>query len=261
MEMPSTPAPKPRNKGSRPVKLTARSREVFLKALMLGASDTAAAHTAGFSMDALADYKKKDKTLSEEISRAYSQMQMRELARLEEASRLGDPNVKSRNAMWKLERHRATRDEFGRQALEITGRDGGPIKTESDLSFKIMENEAVRDAYYTMLRAIGTDMEAKAGVPPASATARVDGDSSSAAGASSEAPPPSAKASAPLRPALGPGLEEPPAVELWVPPPDRADPDAEWWAGPQAIMTPPKNVTPPAPSDDDEADDPDGELI
>lgn len=254
MEMPSTSAPQPRNKGGRPRKLTPHSRDIFLKALALGASDMAAAHTAGFSMDALANYKKRDKTLAEDMLRAYSQMQMRELARLEESSRLGDPNVKSRNCQWKLERHHATRGEFGRQALELSGPGGGPIRTEADnqWSLRIVEDESIRDKYYELLAAIGGTLK-----PPASATAQVDGASASASGASSEVPPPTAKASALLRPALPPGVEdaEKLELELWVPPdPGYEDP---WVAAAESPLHPAKNVTPSAvPDDDDE-----GELI
>jgi hypothetical protein len=204
-------------------------------------SEAAAARIAGFSPDALLNYKKSDAKL-------VSQMEF-ERAKLQEeltVKALKGSGDSPRDARETLAMH-FPREFNPRVALEISGRDGGAIVTRDDTMAKaIMESPAALTAYHALLAEIG-------GVIP-KASARVDVDASSASGTSSEAQPAPAKASAPLRLALGPGSEPEPQVELWVPPLDRPDPDAEWWCPPQSSVNAPRNVTPPSEDADDDED-------
>ena len=107
-------------------------RANILQCLSEGMSKRAAANYAGISYDALNDWENKDTTLASQIREAEQGWHRRQLKKLDDSS---DPKT----AMWQLEQHPATREDYvtnsrapgGNQFQVIVNIDRGSHSPES----------------------------------------------------------------------------------------------------------------------------------
>ncbi len=155
---------------SRPTKLTPETQEIIVKAVSLGATYEASANAAGISYDSFNNWMKRGEEelqrresprvkkdtnqwnneqpfveFFKAIKKAQGDRQARWLSQIEQAAQNGNWQA----AAWKLERTEP--ENFGRHRVEITGKDGGDIKTSHrpDLSkLDPKQLKAVRDILY-----------------------------------------------------------------------------------------------------------------
>lgn len=124
-------APKDPKPIGRPTKLTAETQEAIIKAIKAGATHETAAMSAGISRTTFYDWKAKGEAGEEEFTDfsdalkiAEAQGTIKLLERIQIASE--DPKLWPA-AAWILERRYP--EIYGKQRLELTGKNGGPIES------------------------------------------------------------------------------------------------------------------------------------
>ena len=117
---------------ARTCKLTVETKKRIIDAISLGAADCHAAAYAGINRHTLEDWIKRGEaeeepfaTFAAEVADAKGSRTIRWLSKIEQAAKDGEYKA----AIWQLEQRHP--DEYGRRRIEMTGRDGGPIKTET----------------------------------------------------------------------------------------------------------------------------------
>lgn len=117
----------------RPTKLTPEVQQRIVQAIGLGATYELAAQYGGVSYDTFNEWMKKAaggangiyRQLSEAVQKAEGVAVVGWLAKIEKAASDGEWTA----AAWKLERRYP--HDYGRRAVEVSGKDGGPIRTEN----------------------------------------------------------------------------------------------------------------------------------
>jgi hypothetical protein len=117
---PMAPKAKPPITG-RPTVRNPENRELILKAVRLGQPLVRAAKLAGMTYETLREWRLSDVGFSAALEKAGSEMELAQLARIEQAAQKGNWQASA----WKLERLLPA--TYGRVRLEITGADGAPI--------------------------------------------------------------------------------------------------------------------------------------
>jgi hypothetical protein len=118
---------KKKNLGGRPTVLTAECEARILETLTSGCSLRDAAEHNGVNYSTLKNRQRADPAFAERLRRARVKFKVCTLQVLADAIRSGNTTA----ACWFLER--AYPEEYGRQRLEITGADGGPVTLGADL--------------------------------------------------------------------------------------------------------------------------------
>jgi hypothetical protein len=112
---------------ARNLKYTPERVQKITQAIRVGATYRAAAQYAGISEALFYEWKAKRVEFLEAINEAEGAATVGWLAKIEAAANEGTWQA----AAWKLERRYP--HEYGRQAVELTGKDGGAINVSTDL--------------------------------------------------------------------------------------------------------------------------------
>ena len=110
--------------GGRPTRYTPERVAKILQAIRVGATQRAAAAYAGIDDSTIMRWKHKYPSLATAINEAEGAAMVGWLAKIEQAANEGAWQA----AAWKLERRYP--HEYGRSAVEVSGRDGGAIKID-----------------------------------------------------------------------------------------------------------------------------------
>ena len=110
--------------GGRPTRYTPERVAKILQAIRVGATQRAAAAYAGIDDSTVMRWKHKYPSLATAINEAEGAAMVGWLAKIEAAANEGAWQA----AAWKLERRYP--HEYGRSAVEVSGRDGGAIKID-----------------------------------------------------------------------------------------------------------------------------------
>lgn len=141
---------------ARNLKYTPERVNRITQAIRVGATYRAAAQYAGISEALFYEWKAKRPEFLEAINEAEGAATVGWLAKIEAAANDGAWQA----AAWKLERRYP--HEYGRQAVEVTGRDGGPIHVSADLDAARRELEERLDRLAAALAAVGGNPDADA---------------------------------------------------------------------------------------------------
>lgn len=122
-------------KPGRPTALDDQTQAVIVRAISVGATFEAAANAGGVVYNTFNEWMKKGEAAKsgkyrdfyEAVKKAKGNRQIRWLAQIEKAADGGNWQA----AAWKLERTEPK--NFGRQRVEHTGADGGPIQVQRDV--------------------------------------------------------------------------------------------------------------------------------
>ncbi len=110
--------------GGRPTRYTPDRVAKILQAIRVGATQRAAAAYAGIDDSTLIRWKRRYASFAVSINEAEGAAMVGWLAKIEQAANEGAWQA----AAWKLERRYP--HEYGRSAVEVSGRDGGAIKVD-----------------------------------------------------------------------------------------------------------------------------------
>lgn len=129
---------------SRPTKRTEERQAVIVEALQKGYTRAAAAAAARMTYQTLREWEKDDAEFSEALEKAEGVAQGRLIDKI-----AADKSWQS--AAWQLER-RWPKDFGRREAVEMTGKDGGPIDHRDITNLPDHERKALADAIRSHLR-------------------------------------------------------------------------------------------------------------
>ena len=141
---------------ARPTKYTSERVERVLAAIRVGATQRLAAAYAGVDQDTVIAWRLRYPDFSDAFKSAEGAAGVQWLAKIEAAANDGAWQA----AAWKLERRYP--HEYGRQAVEVTGRDGGPIHVNANLDAARKELEERLDRIAATLASVSGNTDADA---------------------------------------------------------------------------------------------------